>query len=179
MSLARLPALLSLLAAMTLAPAASAGQLSLEAITGDAPLSGPTLLKPAISPDGRRVTFLQGKERAGIVRALLSGALASDRLEGPALKKLTETGKTQVDRVDVLLTDLQSAAKTTFERVDQSLAVNLRRVDETTEAVQNTVLKPVRQIRGMAAAVDATLRHLSGRNRPTVDRATIDEEMFI
>ncbi|MCA9000365.1 MAG: methyl-accepting chemotaxis protein [Planctomycetes bacterium] len=36
-------------------------------------------------------TFLQGKERAGIVRALLSGALASDRLEGPALKKLTET----------------------------------------------------------------------------------------
>lgn len=95
------------------------------------------------------------------------------------VKKLTETGKTQVDRVDVLLTDLQSAAKTTFDRVDQSLAVNLRRVDETTEAVQNTVLKPVRQIRGMAAAVDATLRHLSGRNRPTVDRATIDEEMFI
>jgi dipeptidyl-peptidase 4 len=35
--------------------------LTLEAITGDAPLSGPTLLKPQIAPDGSRVTFLRGK----------------------------------------------------------------------------------------------------------------------
>jgi dipeptidyl-peptidase-4 len=46
---------------MTLAPAAHADKLSLEAITGGAPLSGPSLMKPAISPDGQRVTFLQGK----------------------------------------------------------------------------------------------------------------------
>jgi dipeptidyl-peptidase 4 len=39
------------------------GQLTLEAITGDAPLSGPTLLKPQIAPDGSRVTFLRGKDR--------------------------------------------------------------------------------------------------------------------
>ncbi len=38
-------------------------QLTLEAITGDAPLSGPTLLKPQIAPDGSRVTFLRGKDR--------------------------------------------------------------------------------------------------------------------
>lgn len=36
--------------------------LTLEAITGDAPLSGPTLLKPQIAPDGSRVTFLRGKD---------------------------------------------------------------------------------------------------------------------
>ncbi|MBP6748756.1 MAG: S9 family peptidase [Xanthomonadaceae bacterium] len=36
--------------------------LTLEAITGDAPLSGPTLLKPKIAPDGSRVTFLRGKD---------------------------------------------------------------------------------------------------------------------
>ena len=36
--------------------------LTLEAITGATPLSGPTLMKPAISPDGRVVTFLQGKD---------------------------------------------------------------------------------------------------------------------
>jgi len=47
---------------MTLSiPAAAAEKLSLEAITGGAPLSGPSLMKPAISPDGQRVTFLQGK----------------------------------------------------------------------------------------------------------------------
>ncbi len=36
--------------------------LTLEAITGDAPLSGPTLLKPKIAPDGSRVSFLRGKD---------------------------------------------------------------------------------------------------------------------
>ena len=38
------------------------GKLTLEAITGDAPLSGPTLIKPQIAPDGSRVTFLRGRE---------------------------------------------------------------------------------------------------------------------
>lgn len=95
------------------------------------------------------------------------------------VKKLTESSKQQVDRLETLLADVQTAAKITFERVDSSLQQNLRRVDETAEAVQRTVLTPVQQVRGVAAAVDAVFRHLAGRNRPTVDRATIDEEMFI
>jgi dipeptidyl-peptidase 4 len=54
---------LSSLFAMPIAYAADpAGKLTLEAITGDAPLSGPTLLKPQIAPDGSRVTFLRGKD---------------------------------------------------------------------------------------------------------------------
>ena len=48
--------------AMTLAPAAHAEKLTLEAITGSAPLSGPSLMKPRISPDGSRVTFLRGRD---------------------------------------------------------------------------------------------------------------------
>jgi dipeptidyl-peptidase-4 len=42
--------------------AATARPLTLEAITGQAALAGPTLLRPAISPDGRRVTFLRGRD---------------------------------------------------------------------------------------------------------------------
>lgn len=48
------------------APPAAApadGRLTLEALTGDAPLSGPSLLKPKVAPDGSRVSFLRGKER--------------------------------------------------------------------------------------------------------------------
>ncbi|WP_133000267.1 S9 family peptidase [Luteimonas arsenica] len=41
---------------------AEAAPLTLEAITGDAPLSGPTLLRPQVAPDGSRVTFLRGKD---------------------------------------------------------------------------------------------------------------------
>lgn len=54
------PALFAVL--MMLAPAAAAEKLTLEAITGDAPLSGPSLTKPKVSPDGARVTFLKGKD---------------------------------------------------------------------------------------------------------------------
>ncbi|BAW00066.1 dipeptidyl aminopeptidase Iv [Lysobacter enzymogenes] len=48
------------------APPAAApadGRLTLEALTGDAPLSGPSLLKPKVAPDGSRVSFLRGKQR--------------------------------------------------------------------------------------------------------------------
>ena len=60
----RAAALLSCLLIMPAAYASSPppGKLTLEAITGDAPLSGPTLLKPQIAPDGSRVTFLRGKD---------------------------------------------------------------------------------------------------------------------
>ncbi len=50
---------LLILFAMT-APAL-AERLTLEAITGDAALSGPTLIKPAFAPDGRRITYLKGR----------------------------------------------------------------------------------------------------------------------
>ena len=69
MRLSLFPALSPLLiaVAMTLpsAPTAAAPapeKLTLEAITGSAPLAGPTLMKPQVSPDGARVTFLRGKE---------------------------------------------------------------------------------------------------------------------
>lgn len=51
------------LALMLTSPLTShAEKLTLEAITGNKPLSGPTLLKPQVAPDGSRVTFLRGKD---------------------------------------------------------------------------------------------------------------------
>ncbi|MCL7714643.1 S9 family peptidase [Stenotrophomonas mori] len=49
-------------AMMLATPAVHAEKLTLEAITGSAPLSGPTLMKPKVAPDGSRVTFLRGKD---------------------------------------------------------------------------------------------------------------------
>lgn len=43
-------------------PPTAPQKLTLEALAGDAPLSGPSLTKAKIAPDGSRVTFLRGKE---------------------------------------------------------------------------------------------------------------------
>jgi len=48
-----------MLASTTLA---HAEKLTLDAITGPLPLSGPTLMKPKVAPDGSRVSFLRGKD---------------------------------------------------------------------------------------------------------------------
>ncbi|MDR1077018.1 MAG: S9 family peptidase [Xanthomonadaceae bacterium] len=47
---------------MISASATHAEKLTLEAITGPAPLSGPTLMKPKVAPDGSRVSFLRGQD---------------------------------------------------------------------------------------------------------------------
>ena len=54
-------AALALMLATPLVPA-HAEKLTLEAITGSKPLSGLTLMKPQVAPDGSRVTFLRCKD---------------------------------------------------------------------------------------------------------------------
>lgn len=85
----------ALLSCLLIMPAAYAstpppGKLTLEAITGDAPLSGPTLLKPQIAPDGSRVTFLRGKDSD------------RNRLDLWAFDVATGTSALLVDSSDVL-----------------------------------------------------------------------------
>jgi len=96
------------------------------------------------------------------------------------VKELTASGRKQMATVESLLTDLSQTARLQAERVDGGVEMTLRRVNETTEVVQKTILEPIRQVRGVVSAVTAVLEHLSGASRrPTPDRATSDEEMFI
>lgn len=96
------------------------------------------------------------------------------------VKELTASGRKQMATVESLLTDLSQTARLQVERVDGGVETTLRRVNETTEIVQKTILEPIRQVRGVVSAVTAVLEHLSGASRrPTPDRATSDEEMFI
>jgi hypothetical protein len=45
--------------------------------------------------------------------------------------------------------------------------------------VQGTILKPIREVNGLAAGIRAGVSHLMKGNRPNVAHATQDEEMFI
>lgn len=92
---------------------------------------------------------------------------------------LADQSKTQLDKVDTLLTDVSQTTRLQLERIDRTIAETVHRVHQTTEAVQKTVLVPVQQVRAVAAAFGAIVNALNARRRPTVDQATLDEEMFI
>ena len=92
---------------------------------------------------------------------------------------LADQSKVQLDKVDALLTDVSQATRVQMERIDRAMAETVDRVHQTTDALQKTVLVPVRQIRAVAAALGAVLGSLNSRRRPTVDQVTLDEEMFI
>ncbi len=92
---------------------------------------------------------------------------------------LADATKVQSEKVDSILDDVSTFSKTQLSRVDQTVESALEKVNETTVALQKTLLAPVRQIRALATALSAILESLFGGRRQSVDRATIDEEMFI
>jgi hypothetical protein len=95
------------------------------------------------------------------------------------IEALADQSKVQLEKMDSLLSDVSETTRGQLTRLDEAMAETVERLHQTTEAVQKTVLVPVRQIRAVAAAVGAVVSSLNTRRRPTVDQATLDEEMFI
>lgn len=90
-----------------------------------------------------------------------------------------EAAHKQLTRVDDVLGEATVRAKAQMERVEMVLDDTIGRVHNTVILLNNGVLKPVKEINGVAAGVRAALQQLIGSRRPSVAQATADEEMFI
>ncbi|MBI1791750.1 MAG: hypothetical protein HYR60_29845 [Acidobacteria bacterium] len=104
----------------------------------------------------------------------------------PKLKEITDqalevigTAKSQAARLDVLLTETAGRAKQQIDRIDYVLEDTLGRVQETTAALQSSILKPIKEVHGFLSGIRAALGALARGSRPSVDHVTQDEEMFI
>jgi len=64
-------------------------------------------------------------------------------------------------------------------RADGEITKVLRRAHQTVGVVHDGIMRPLREVSGVAAGLRAALNSITRGNRPTVDRATSDEEMFI
>lgn len=95
------------------------------------------------------------------------------------VNEIVDSTKGQVARVDSILDDVSDFSKKQLGRVDQTVEGAMDKLTETTVALQKTVLIPMRQIRAVAIGLSAAAEALFGSRRQTVDRATLDEEMFI
>jgi len=86
---------------------------------------------------------------------------------------------TQMTRVDELVSDASERAKFQMDRAETALDNTLTRVNDTVHSVQGTVMRPVRELTGVAAGLKAAVGHLLKGNPANVAQVTTDEEMFI
>src|ERR1700734_1087473 len=92
---------------------------------------------------------------------------------------ILDSTKRQLAIVEEVVGDAAVRAKVQMERVELVLDDTLSRAHETVAVVHDGIMRPLREVNGIAAGIRAAFAALARGNRPTVDHATSDEEMFI
>jgi hypothetical protein len=94
-------------------------------------------------------------------------------------KDISDVAKDQAHRYAELGRDFADRAKAQIARVDAVMDDTVEQVHNAGDNVKEAVLKPVREANAVFAGVKAAFFNLASGRRPTVDRVTQDEEMFI
>lgn len=93
--------------------------------------------------------------------------------------EILDSTKDQLAMVEEVVSDATSRAKVQMERVEMVLDDTMSRAHETVATVHNSIMKPLREINGIAVGIKTAFAYLARGNRPNVAQATSDEEMFI
>jgi hypothetical protein len=100
-----------------------------------------------------------------------------------ASANLVEIGlsaREQFRRVESMVTDTGEALTVQIERFEHLSKDVMDRVNETAEIVQDSVVRPAREVAAIAKGLSHGLgAFLFRRGRSTVDQARQDEELFI
>jgi methylthioribose-1-phosphate isomerase len=100
-----------------------------------------------------------------------------------ASTNLVEIGlsaRDQFRRVEAMVTDTGEALNVQLERFDRVSQNVIDRINETAEVVQDSVVRPAREIAAVAKGLTRGFgAFFFGRGRSTVDQARQDEELFI
>jgi F0F1-type ATP synthase membrane subunit b/b' len=91
---------------------------------------------------------------------------------------ILETARKQLERVDSVLEDATARAHIQLEHAEMVLDDAMERAHDTVALVHSSILKPLREIQGVAAGIRTVFQFLM-RGRPNPTHATSDEEMFI
>lgn len=89
------------------------------------------------------------------------------------------SAKRQMGVVEDFVGDAAQRGKVQMERAELILDDTFSRAHETIGVVHGGIMRPLREVNGIALGLRAALGALARGGRPTVDRATSDEEMFI
>ncbi len=92
---------------------------------------------------------------------------------------ILDSTRVQLAKVDDLLTDASTRARFQMDRAELVLDDAMTKAQETVAVVHNGVMKPLREVQGVAAGLRTAFQVLLKGGRPNVASATQDEEMFI
>ena len=94
--------------------------------------------------------------------------------------EIADAARQQIQRVDSMLGEVGQTVEGQLEKIDRLSQEVTDRVNETVEVVQESIVKPVREVSALARGVSRGVEVLlNRRNRHTVDQARADEELFI
>ena len=93
--------------------------------------------------------------------------------------EILESTKEQLAIVQDVVSDAAARAKVQMERVELVLDDTVSRAHETVATLHSGIMRPLRELNGIAAGIRTALAWLARGNRPSVAQATSDEEMFI
>ncbi|MFZ0592728.1 MAG: hypothetical protein WAM39_19875 [Bryobacteraceae bacterium] len=93
--------------------------------------------------------------------------------------EILDITKAQLNKLDGVFTDAANRAKVQMERAELVLDDAMSRTQQTVVVLQKGVIGPIREVYGVLTGIRAAIAAFARGNRPTVDHATADEEMFI
>jgi hypothetical protein len=93
--------------------------------------------------------------------------------------EMMDIGKAQLVKIDGVLTDASGRAKVQLERAELVVDDTVTRVHQSVTAVHEGIIRPVREVQGIATGVRVAVQHFLHGTRPSVAQATQDDEMFI
>jgi hypothetical protein len=102
------------------------------------------------------------------------------RVASGNLVDLGMAARDQFRRVEAMVTESGEALTVQIDRLDRTTQHLAARIDETSHIVQDSVLRPFREVSAVAKGLSRGFEtFLFRRNRSTVDQAHQDEELFI
>jgi hypothetical protein len=94
-------------------------------------------------------------------------------------KEILDATRRQLTTIEDVLEDAAERARVQFDRAEMVVDDAMTRAQETVAVVHGGIMKPIREINGVAAGVRAAIHYFMRGGRPNPDQVTADEEMFI
>jgi hypothetical protein len=102
------------------------------------------------------------------------------RVASANLVDIGMAAREQFQRVEAIVTETGEALHIQISRLDQTSRDVVDRINETAQVVQDSVIRPFREVSAVAKGITRGLEaFLFRRGRSTVDQAHQDEELFI